>query len=247
MSLIKNNKNVRPDNKNVKSNNKNVRSANISFIVLAAIISVIMLVFLLNNSINKSRLQDSVIDKDITKYGLSSEIISDNKHPVVLIKMKDGGEMILKLYPEYAPKTVENFIKLAKSGFYKGLTFHRIMKNFMIQGGDPDGTGGGGSDEPIFGEFASNGYTKNTLSHKRGVISMARQADDNNSASSQFFIMHADYAGLDGDYAAFGELIKGEDILDRIADTPCKASEFGDEVSVPVKKVIIKDIVVLKK
>ena len=133
-----------------------------------------------------------------------------------VIDVKDYGKITVELYPQYAPKTVENFVKLAESGFYDGLTFHRIMEGFMIQGGDPKGNGTGGSDENIVGEFSANGFTQNTLSHKRGVISMAR-SNDMNSASSQFFIVHKDSTFLDGQYAAFGEVTDGMDVVDKIA------------------------------
>lgn len=133
-----------------------------------------------------------------------------------VIDVKDYGKITVELYPQYAPKTVANFVKLAESGFYDGLTFHRIMEGFMIQGGDPKGNGTGGSDENIVGEFSANGFTQNTLSHKRGVISMAR-SNDMNSASSQFFIVHKDSTFLDGQYAAFGEVTDGMDVVDKIA------------------------------
>ena len=137
---------------------------------------------------------------------------------MVEITMENGGVMELELYPDIAPITVENFVKLANEGFYDGLTFHRIIKGFMIQGGDPEGTGMGGSDTEIKGEFTANGV-KNDLKHERGVISMAR-AQDPNSASSQFFIMHEDYPSLDGQYAAFGKMTKGFEVLDELAETP---------------------------
>ncbi len=130
------------------------------------------------------------------------------------IDIEGYGKITVKLNEEAAPKTVENFVKLVEEGFYDGLTFHRIISGFMIQGGDPEGDGTGGSDQNIVGEFAANGY-KNPLSHTRGTISMAR-TDDPNSASSQFFIMHKDNAGLDGQYAAFGQVIKGIEVVDKI-------------------------------
>ena len=133
-----------------------------------------------------------------------------------VIDVKDYGKITVELYPQYAPKTVANFVKLAESGFYDGLTFHRIMEGFMIQGGDPKGNGTGSSDENIVGEFSANGFTQNTLSHTRGVISMARSSDMN-SASSQFFIVHKDSTFLDGQYAAFGEVTDGMDVVDKIA------------------------------
>ncbi len=156
---------------------------------------------------------------------------------MVTIEMENGGIIKLELYPELAPKTVANFEKLAREGFYDGLTFHRIIPGFMVQGGDPEGTGMGGSSERIPGEFAQNGWTKNTLRHTRGVISMAR-AYDPNSASSQFFIMHADAPHLDGGYAAFGKVVEGIEVVDEIASVP---TGFRDEpkVRVAMKRVTV--------
>lgn len=134
---------------------------------------------------------------------------------MIEITMKTGDKIKLELYPDKAPKTVANFEKLVKEGFYDGLTFHRIISGFMIQGGDPLGNGMGGSDEEIIGEFAANGFP-NPIHHERGVISMAR-AQDPNSASSQFFIMHADGFFLDGQYAAFGKVVEGIETVDKIA------------------------------
>ena len=132
-----------------------------------------------------------------------------------IIEMENGGTMTLELYPEIAPITVANFVKLANEGFYNGLIFHRVIAGFMIQGGDPTGTGMGGPGYQIKGEFSSNGV-KNTLKHTRGVISMARSMQPD-SAGSQFFIMHQNAPHLDGSYAAFGMLTDGFDVLDRIA------------------------------
>ncbi len=142
---------------------------------------------------------------------------------MVRIEMENGGVIKLELYPEIAPKTVENFKKLVKEGFYDGLIFHRVIAGFMIQGGDPTGTGMGGAKDKLAGEFSANGF-KNNLSHKRGVISMARSRDFN-SASSQFFIMHADGTFLDGQYAAFGKVTEGMETVDDIAQTPTDASD----------------------
>ena len=147
----------------------------------------------------------------------------EKKNPVVTITMQDGGVMTAELYPEVAPNTVNNFISLVKKGFYNGLIFHRVISGFMIQGGDPEGTGMGGPDYTIRGEFAGNGF-KNDLKHDRGVLSMAR-ANHPDSAGSQFFIMHADGHFLDGQYAAFGKLISGEDVLDRIASVRTSFSD----------------------
>ena len=137
-------------------------------------------------------------------------------NPIVTIQMKDGGVMKAELYPDIAPETVKNFVYLAGKGFYNGLIFHRVIPGFMIQGGDPQGTGMGGPGYTIKGEFTSNGF-KNDLKHTRGVLSMAR-AMDPNSAGSQFFIMHEDYPSLDGQYAAFGKLIEGIEVVDEIAN-----------------------------
>ena len=141
----------------------------------------------------------------------------------VTITMKDGGVMSGELYPDIAPITVENFKKLADEKFYDGLTFHRIIKGFMIQGGDPEGTGMGGPGYTIKGEFASNGV-QNDLKHTRGVLSMARTMDPD-SAGSQVFIMHQDAPHLDGEYAAFGKITEGLDVLDRIASVKTNWSD----------------------
>ena len=142
---------------------------------------------------------------------------------MVEITMRDGGVIKLELYPDVAPITVENFTKLADEGFYDGLIFHRVIKGFMIQGGDPEGTGMGGSGTNIKGEFAVNGVANN-ISHVRGVISMARSRSYN-SASSQFFIVHKDATYLDGQYAAFGRVIEGMDVVDAIAEVPTDGSD----------------------
>ena len=142
---------------------------------------------------------------------------------MITITMKNGKQMKLELYPGIAPITVQNFIDLTKKGFYNGLTFHRVIRGFMIQGGDPEGTGMGGPGHNIKGEFAANGV-KNDLKHTRGVISMAR-AMNPNSAGSQFFIMHQDAPHLDGQYAAFGKVVEGIEVVDEIA--AC-ATDFRD-------------------
>jgi peptidylprolyl isomerase/peptidyl-prolyl cis-trans isomerase B (cyclophilin B) len=174
------------------------------------------------------------------------EMASVVSHPKVQIEMQDGGLMVFELYPEYAPFTVGHFIRLVESGFYDGLKFHRIMKGFVIQGGDPKGDGTGGADYSIVGEFAQNGYLKNTLKHTRGVISMARRSLEPGSASSQFFIVHRDKSFLDGKYAAFGRMIEGEDTLDSIANTPVGESQYFREPSVPLVDVVMKKVTVLE-
>ena len=153
---------------------------------------------------------------------------------MVVIEMEHGGIIELELYPEAAPKTVANFLKLVGEGFYDGLIFHRVIPGFMIQGGDPLGNGTGGAEKNIKGEFRANGHN-NPIKHERGVISMAR-AFDPNSASSQFFIMHADAPHLDGQYAAFGKVISGMDAVDEIASIPTDYSD-RPKIAVRMKKV----------
>ena len=138
-------------------------------------------------------------------------------NPVITIEMENGGSIVAELYPEQAPQSVFNFISLIHKGFYDGLTFHRIIPGFMIQGGCPDGTGMGGPGYCIKGEILFNGVD-NPIKHKRGVLSMARSQSPN-SAGSQFFIMHADAKHLDGQYAAFGKVTEGMDVVDQIATT----------------------------
>lgn len=146
----------------------------------------------------------------------NSQYLTGKHHAEIVIA--EYGKLELELDADIAPITLTNFVNLAKKGFYNGLTFHRIMSGFMIQGGDPNGDGTGGSEETIKGEFKSNGV-ENTMSHKRGVISMARTQNDPDSASSQFFIVQADSDFLDGDYAAFGKVTAGMDIVDKICQS----------------------------
>lgn len=160
----------------------------------------------------------------------------ENLNPVVTITMEDGSIIKVELYPEIAPNTVANFISLVKKGFYDGLTFHRVIRGFMIQGGCPQGTGTGGPGYQIKGEFKSNGV-ENNLKHDKGVISMAR-AMDPNSAGSQFFIMHENSPHLDGQYAAFGKVVEGIDAVDYIAAVRTNAMDK------PVTPVVIKSMTV---
>ena len=156
------------------------------------------------------------------------------------ITMMDGGEIVLELYPDLAPQSVRNFVYLARQGFYDGIPFHRIMKGFMIQGGDPEGIGIGGPGYFIKGEFKANGV-KNDLRHERGVLSMAR-SNAFNSAGSQFFIMHGAAPSLDGLYAAFGRVISGMDVVDKIADTPNSGPNgMVAEENKPVMKAVAID------
>lgn len=181
-----------------------------------------------SNETNTTAVSATVADEtiDISKY--------ENKEAV--IEVKDCGIIKVKLEPEAAPITVANFVKLCNEGFYDNLTFHRIIEDFMIQGGDPLGTGTGGSEENIKGEFSSNGVDNN-LSHTRGAISMAR-SNDPDSASSQFFIVHKDSTYLDGQYAVFGYVTEGMDVVDKLATATYSSADsngtIGDKSEQPV-------------
>ena len=172
-----------------------------------------------------------------SKESNDDSIVESGELPIATIVVKDYGTIEAELYPSKAPNTVNNFISLANSGFYDGLTFHRIIDGFMIQGGDPEGNGTGGPGYSIAGEFSSNGYTENDLKHTDGVLSMAR-ARSKDSAGSQFFIMVGDYNNLDGEYAAFGKVISGLDIVKNISKV---ATDNNDK---PKKEVVIESITV---
>lgn len=158
------------------------------------------------------------------------------KKPVVTIEMEDGSKIVAELYPEIAPRTVDNFVSLIQEKYYDGTIFHRVIPGFMIQGGDPTGTGMGGPDYGIPGEFSSNGF-KNELKHTKGVLSMARTKQPN-SASSQFFIMAEDYPSLDGEYASFGKVIEGQETVDKIV------SVDTDRNDKPLKNQAMKQVTV---
>ncbi len=162
------------------------------------------------------------------------------EHTKVLFTMENGGTFTIELYPEYAPKTVENFIKLVESGYYAGTTFHRVYPGFMAQGGE-------GADTPsIKGEFASNGFSQNTLSHKRGVVSMARTTVKD-SASSQFFICYDDVSySLDGDYAAFGKVIDGMETVDAFCEVEREYNGFDRVPTAPVEPIVIASAEIVK-
>lgn len=163
--------------------------------------------------------------------------LDSNKVEVV---METGERFVIETAPQYAPETCANFINLVNDGFYNGLTFHRVIDNFVAQGGDPDGNGTGGSDKNVKGEFATNGFDQNTLSHTRGVVSMARRGNDMNSATSQFFICYDDLTSLDGQYAAFGTVIDGMDVVDGFLDIPRDAN------GMPETPIVIKEMTVIE-
>ena len=169
--------------------------------------------------------------------------VQSQAHQKVKVTMQDGGEFTIELYPEYAPETCENFINLVESGFYNGLTFHRVIDGFMAQGGSTDGVGIKGSDKTIKGEFSANGFSQNTLSHQRGVVSMARAASYD-SASSQFFICYGDCTFLDGQYAGFGKVVDGMDVVDSFLKVERTQNSSG-ELATPVNPIVIKSMEVI--
>jgi len=181
------------------------------------------------------------VHTDSCEHNADAEVVGTSEYaqendPIVTITMENGGQIVLQLYPAAAPNTVANFVELAQSGYYDGLIFHRVIPGFMVQGGDPEGTGMGGPGYSIKGEFSGNGH-ENNITHTRGVISMAR-ANDPDSAGSQFFIMHADANYLDGQYAAFGEVISGIEVVDEIAAVTTGVNDK------PLTDVVIKSIAV---
>ncbi len=169
-----------------------------------------------------------------TQAGTVPEAASDS--------VSDSNIIVITLYPDKAPITCENFENLVSQGFYNGLTFHRVIDDFMAQGGDPEGTGMGGSEQTIKGEFASNGV-ENDLSHQRGIVSMARSSDPD-SASSQFFICYTDCSFLDGNYAAFGEVTQGMEVVDNFLNVERIMSATG-EVSVPTSPITMQDVTMI--
>ncbi len=169
--------------------------------------------------------------------------VQSQAHQKVKVTMQDGGEFTIELYPEYAPETCENFINLVESGFYNGLTFHRVIDGFMAQGGSTDGIGIKGSDKTIKGEFSANGFSQNTLSHQRGVVSMARAASYD-SASSQFFICYGDCTFLDGQYAGFGKVVDGMEVVDSFLKVERTQNSSG-ELATPVNPIVIKSMEVI--
>lgn len=188
---------------------------------------------------------------DIKEENNDSEQLENNKqgaeHKKVKVTMQNGGSFVVELYPEYAPETCENFINLVNEGFYNGKTFHRVVDNFMAQGGSSDGLGYEGSSKTIKGEFSANGFTQNTLSHTRGVISMARSPQSFDSASSQFFICLSDQAAYscDGGYAAFGKVIEGMEVVDGFCKVERTYNGMDTSPAKPVNPIIIASMEVI--
>jgi len=214
-------------------------------ILIIAVIIAVAIFMIANSKTQNSQLTTSKENENNQKIEEENEMENieylSGKHNVE-IEIKDYGIIALELDADVAPITVTNFMKLIEEGFYNGLTFHRIIDGFMIQGGDPLGNGTGGSDKKIKGEFAVNGI-ENSISHVRGVISMAR-AMSYDSASSQFFIVHKDSTFLDGQYAAFGKVTKGIEIVDKIAENT--QVEDGNGTVAKINQPVIKSITIIK-
>ena len=241
-------KNQQPKKKKPEPNRK---AMIIVFSLIAALIVLIIAGFVIDAA-QKGKFSENYSSTELTSDENENQIqnetpevdssllleITDTERKNVKFKMTDGQEFTICVYPDVAPQTAQNFLNLAREGFYDGVIFHRIIEGFMAQGGDPEGTGFGGSGRNIYGEFAANGF-KNTLLHDRGVVSMAR-SQDYNSASSQFFICYSDeYAmSLDGQYAAFGEVVEGMEVIDSFL------SAGTDENDRPLKEVKIASVTV---
>ncbi len=208
--------------------------------------AIVLAALLFCGCMSKQTTQETDSEQQKTEDTLSGELEglvfaqTDEATDTVKLEMTDGAIILMELYPEAAPETVKNFKKLVAQKFYDGLLFHRVVKNFVIQTGDPTATGTGGSDETIYGEFGINGFSNSVL-HTRGTLSMARLQNDYNSASSQFFICHQDTPDLNGSYAAFGRVIAGMDTVDRIASvkTDAKSAPLSPQKIASIRFVTI--------
>ena len=200
-------------------------------------ITAILLMFVLILGVCTSCTNEAEKPEEVTEETAKYELITEVKK--IKFELENGESFVMEIYPEYAPETATNFYNLVNEGFYDGIIFHRVIPGFMAQAGDPTGTGMGGSKSTVPGEFSANGFTKNTLKHERGVVSMAR-TNDPNSASSQFFICYEDVAYLDGQYAAFGKVIEGMETVDKIAEIPTDANDK------PTSDVVIKTATVIE-
>ena len=206
--------------------------------ILILLLSLLLLTGCSGGNSEPNDQRDTADSTTETENGSSNESNAQPGTVKATIQMEDGGIIEMELYPDIAPQSVYNFVSLAKQGYYDGVIFHRVISGFMIQGGDPTGTGGGSPGYTIKGEFALNGV-ENNLSHIRGVVSMARKGDPlYDSAGSQFFIVHEDSTFLDGSYAAFGKVLTGMDVVDTIASTQT------DKNDRPTEDVVIKTVTI---
>ncbi len=217
---------------------------NNKLLIISGIIVVVLIILLAclipQKNDEKKTYKEDLLNIDYNITGNEAELSSyDTENPVVAMYIENYGSVVMELYPDVAPNTVNNFISLVKSGFYDNNSFHRLVPGFVLQGGDPDGTGAGGPGYSIKGEFSNNGFTNN-LKHTKGVVSMARSSD-NDSAGSQFFIMLGTSTYLDGDYAAFGKVIDGMDNVLKIESSEEVTSEATGKLknNLTIKKAIV--------
>ena len=207
---------------------------NKKYIILMCIILFIVIIVAI--CIPQKEADEELLGINYNVKGNTTSLKYETENPVVAMHVEDYGSIVMELYPDIAPNTVNNFISLVKSGFYDNNTFHRLDKDFVLQGGDPTGTGSGGPGYTIDGEFAANGF-ENNLSHEKWVVSMGRQSGNFNSAGSQFFICLKDATYLDGNYSAFGKVIDGFDIIEKIVE---EEETIGDETGTLKRNLIIE-------
>lgn len=216
------------------------------FLKQTIILSTLIFVIFAGGCAKKEQNKLESTPQETEKIEASKEVKTEkgpnDKNPMVTIEMEDGGIIKVELYPEIAPNTVRNFVSLVQKDYYNGLIFHRVIPGFMIQGGDPEGTGMGGPGYAIAGEFNNNGF-ENSLKHERGVISMARGGTDMNSAGSQFFIMVNNASSLDGDYAAFGKVTEGIETADKIVSVETEQNDRNKKDR-PIKEQKMKKVTV---
>ena len=221
-----------------------MKKENIIFIVIVVVLLIVLFAVAFNSKPKKENVKEDLKGVDFTMDGNIGNLDKyTTENPVAALYIKNYGAVIIELYPSVAPNTVNNFISLIKSGFYDNNTFHRLMPGFVLQGGDPTGTGTGGPGYTIKGEFTNNGFTNN-LKHTKGVVSMARNSVSMDSAGSQFFIMLGESNYLDGDYAAFGKVIDGMDIVEKIEKNERVANSQSGELQTNL--VLEKAIIDLK-
>lgn len=209
--------------------------------IFKILIIIIACLFITGCKESKTEIKEDLLNINYNSDGNLADLKQyDTKNPVAALYIEKYGTIVIELYPEYAPNTVDNFISLVKSGFYDNNTLHRLVKGFVLQGGDPTGTGSGGPDYTIKGEFSKNGI-KNELKHKKGIVSMARTANSYDSAGSQFFIMLGRASYLDGEYAAFGKVIDGWDNIEKIISHEQVADESTGQLktNLKIKKALI--------
>ena len=208
-------------------------------IICGVVLGVLLLIIATSISPKEEKVKENLLGINYKVNGNETELKYDTENPVVAMYIKNYGSVVMELYPDIAPNTVNNFISLVKSGFYDNNSFHRLVPGFVLQGGDPEGQGSGGPGYTIDGEFTSNGF-ENNLSHTKWVVSMARSSEPN-SAGSQFFICVDDATNLDGEYAAFGKVIDGYKNIEKIVDNEVVANEQTGKLAnnLVIKKAVI--------